>query len=88
MRGKEPARRYKTEKLDFTGFWINWYWMAAVYWRSQLDFASHIHFNGRCPRTGYYYITYKEFAHYITITFISAGIFGIGIGQLFAEIFK
>lgn len=79
---RENKRRRQDKKLDSTFRRTSRNWISTVYRRGKLAPVAYIHFHDR--RTGSYqcYITYQEFTHSITISFISAAAFGIGLGQL------
>jgi hypothetical protein len=75
-------RRYQVKKLDSSIIRISRNRVSTVYWPGKLDFTSYIHFDGRCPRTGYYYLSNKKFTNYLAITSVSASVFGTGLGTL------
>lgn len=85
---KEGRQRRQTKKLGIAYFWTGRHRLPTVHWTSKLAFTPYIYFDGRCPRSGIHYISYKKFTHYLAIIFTSAGLFGIGIGELAAEILK
>jgi hypothetical protein len=81
----ENKRGRKVKKLDSISSWFSRHWLSAMDRRSKLDFTSYIYYyDGRSWRYDTF-ITYQEFAHRVTIVFISAGIFGAGVGQLLIE---
>lgn len=83
----ENKRRREVKELDSSNSWIGRYWLSAMDRRSQLDFATYFyHYDGRSWRYDTY-ITYKEYAHRITIIIVSAAVFGTGVGQLITEFF-
>lgn len=84
---REKERRHKTKKLDPTTRRSRGHWLSTVHWRNQLDPVTYFHIDDRYTGTRHYYITDKEFANSITITFVSLGSFGIGLGQIIVEIF-
>jgi hypothetical protein len=85
---REERNRHQDKKLDSPNRWFSWNRLSTIHWRSKLDFVTYIHINDWRTGRRYNYLTYKEFTHSVTVAVISAGLFGIGIGQLFAEIVR
>lgn len=84
---REKERRHQAQELDsLIGRSIR-YWLRTIYRRSRLEITSYFYFNDWDPRFGIPAITFKELTHRLTIIFISAGVTGIGIGQILALAF-
>jgi hypothetical protein len=85
---REKKRRYKAKKLDSAFIRLSRYCVSAIHKQRKLDSITYIQYHDGSSFSGEYYITPKELTHAFAIIFISSGAFGIGIGQLIAELVK
>ena len=85
---REKERRLQAKELDIVDSRSPRHRIPAVHWTSKLGSITYLQFNDGKSYGSEYYITVEELAHALTIIFVSAGGFGIGIGQLLSEIFN
>lgn len=83
---REKAGLERVEKLDSAWIRLVGTVYSTVYRAGLLDFVTYIRVDGGSSRNRYSYITSKELANSITISFISLGILGIGLGQAFVAL--
>jgi hypothetical protein len=80
--------RHEVKKLDTIIRRISRYGISAIHRSGKLAPVTYIRVYDRRSGASTYYITPKEFAHNVAIIFISAGAFGLGIGQCISELLK
>lgn len=85
---REQRARRQPEELGSTYGGSGRHRLPAIHRRNRLDVTSYFQLNGWSTGSGTYYITVKEFTRSVTIIFVSAAIFGTGIGQLLAEFLR
>jgi hypothetical protein len=84
---REKGTGQSVKKLDFTLRGISRYCLSAVYWTDKYSAITYFYSDVGSSRIGPYYITYQELTNRIAIIFVSAGVFGTGVGQI-AELIK
>jgi hypothetical protein len=85
---EEKEGRRGVKKLGPAYRWYNWHRLSTVHSTSKLDSISSVHSDVKYSWSSPTYLTHKEFTNRLAIIFISAGAFGIGIGQLVATILR
>lgn len=83
---REKEGRHQAPKLGITYRRTYRNWISAIHRASKLDSITYIQFHDRGAWSSEYYITTKELTHSFAVILVSAGAFGIGLGELIAEI--
>jgi hypothetical protein len=84
---REKRTGYTVKKLDLTFRRISGYCVSAMDRADKYSPITYFYSNVWSSRIGPYYITYQELTNRLAIIFVSAGIFGTGVGQI-AELIK
>lgn len=88
MSGKNASREKKrfSQRMDIIVSWPSWYRLSNDNRQRKYSPIARMHSNDRRSRTSPCIITYSQFTYRITVVFLSAGLFGIGIGETITKL--
>lgn len=70
------------ERMAALTRWPRWYRISAIDRQSKHRTANGVYHNDRPTNAGPLIFSYSQFANYLTVIFLSAGVSGIGIGEI------
>lgn len=86
MRGNENESHRDSEGSLSLFWWVGWHRVPATNKQRKYSLTHHLHSNDRSTGANTNYLSREELTYRIGITFLSAGTFGIGIGQCIAKV--